>query len=126
MARIILDLELTAEVFQGFVSVIESNVDRIVTLERETKQLKKLKVSSLKLDEAKKVKLRLRVIDKEMKEIEDKVLLSPAELKRTLAAIKQGELEAEIAKKELVVRPTFDWWSRLPKNTSTGDCSFSI
>ena len=102
MARIILDLELTAEVFQGFVSVIESNVDRIVTLERETKQLKKLKVSSLKLDEAKKVKLRLRVIDKEMKEIEDKVLLSPAELKRTLAAIKQGELEAEIAKKELV------------------------
>ena len=102
MARIILDLELTAEVFQGFVGVIESNVDRIVTLERETKQLKKLKVSSLKLDEAKKVKLRLRVIDKEMKEIEDKVLLSPAELKRTLAAIKQGELEAEIAKKELV------------------------
>jgi len=102
MARIILDLKLTAEVFQGFVRVIESNVDRIVTLERETKQLKKLKVSSLKLDEAKKVKLRLRVIDKEMKEIEDKVLLSPAELKRTLAAIKQGELEAEIAKKELV------------------------
>ena len=102
MARIILDLELTAEVFQGFVGVIENSVDRIVTLERETKQLKKLKVSSLKLDEAKKVKLRLRVIDKEMKEIEGKVLLSPAELKRTLAAIKQGELEAEIAKKELV------------------------
>ncbi len=102
MARIILDLELTVEVFQGFVGVVESNVDRIVTLERETKQLKKLKVSSLKLDEAKKVKLRLRVIDKEMKEIEDRVLLSPAELKRTLAAIKQGELEAEIAKKELV------------------------
>ena len=102
MARIILDLELTSEVFQGFVSVIESNVDRIVTLERENKQLKKLKVSLLKLDEAKKVKLRLRVIDKEMKEIEDKVLVSPVGLKRTLAAIKQGELEAEIAKKELV------------------------
>jgi RNA polymerase primary sigma factor len=102
MARIILDLALTADVFQGFVGVIENSVDRIVTLERETKQLEKLKVSSLKLDEAKKVKLRLRVIDKEMKEIEDKVLLSPAELKRTLAAIKQGELEAEIAKKELV------------------------
>ena len=102
MARIILDLELTVEVFQGFVGVVESNVDRIVTLERETKQLKKLKVSSLKLDEAKKVKLRLRVIDKETKKIEDRVLLSPAELKRTLAAIKQGELEAEIAKKELV------------------------
>jgi RNA polymerase primary sigma factor len=102
MARIIHDLELTAEVLEGFVSVIESNVDRIVTLERETKQLKKIKVSSLKLDEAKKVKLRLRVIGKEMKEIEDKIRVSPAGLKRTLAAIKQGELEAEIAKKELV------------------------
>jgi RNA polymerase primary sigma factor len=102
MAGIIRDLELTADVLQGFVSVIEGNVDRIVTLERETKQLKKIKVSSLKLDEAKKVKLRLRVIGKEMKEIEDKTLVSSAGLKRTLAAIKQGELEAEIAKKELV------------------------
>ncbi len=102
VTRIIRDLELTAGVYQNFVSLIESRVDRIVTLERETKQLKKLKVSSLKLDEAKKVKLRLRAIDKEMKEIEDKILVSPAGLKRTLAAIKQGELEAEIAKKELV------------------------
>jgi RNA polymerase primary sigma factor len=102
MASIIRDLELTADVLQGFVSAIEGNVDRIVTLERETKQLKKIKVSSLKLDEAKKVKLRLRVIGKEMKEIEDKTLVSSAGLKRTLAAIKQGELEAEIAKKELV------------------------
>jgi len=48
------------------------------------------------------VKLRLRAIDKEMKEIEDEVLASPAGLKRTLAAIQEGELEAEIAKKELV------------------------
>jgi len=102
MSCIVRDLELTAEVLQGVVSVIESNVDRIVRLERETKQLKKIKVSSLKLDVAKKVKLRLRVIDKEMKEIEDKVLVSPAGLKRTLAAIKQAELEMEIAKRELV------------------------
>ncbi len=102
MAGIIRDLELPPEVLQDFVSLIKNTVDRIVTLEREGKQLKKLPVSSLKLDEAKKVKLRLRVIDKEMKEIEDKVLVSPAGLKRTLAAIKQGELEAEIAKKELV------------------------
>jgi RNA polymerase primary sigma factor len=81
---------------------IKQAVDRIVTLERESKRLKRLQESPLKLDEAKKVKLRLRAIDKEMKEIEDEVLASPAGLKRTLAAIKQGELEAEIAKKELV------------------------
>ena len=102
MARIVRDLELTSEIHQTLVNMIKGTVDRIVTLERESKKLKKLQESPLKLDEAKKVKLRLRAIDKEMKEIEDEVLASPAGLKRTLAAIKQGELEAEIAKKELV------------------------
>ena len=102
MARIVRDLELVSQVHQKLVVGIKQAVDRIVTLERESKKLKKLQESPLKLDEAKKVKLRLRAIDKEMKEIEDEVLASPAGLKRTLAAIKQGELEAEIAKKELV------------------------
>jgi len=102
MARIVRDLELVSQVHQKLVEGIKQAVDRIVTLERESKKLKKLQESPLKLDEAKKMKLRLRAIDKEMKEIEDEVLASPAGLKRTLAAIKQGELEAEIAKKELV------------------------
>ncbi|MCZ6767630.1 MAG: sigma-70 family RNA polymerase sigma factor, partial [Acidobacteria bacterium] len=102
MARIVRDLDLISKVHQLLVKVIKRAVDRIVTLERESKKLKKLQESPLKLDEAKTVKLRLRAIDKEMKEIEDEVLASPAGLKRTLAAIKQGELEAEIAKKELV------------------------
>jgi len=102
MARIVRDLELVSQVHQELVEGIKQAVDRIVTLERESKKLKKLQEFPLKLDEAKKVKLRLRAIDKEMKEIEDEVLASPAGLKRTLAAIKQGELEAEIAKKELV------------------------
>ena len=102
MARIVRDLELVSQVHQKLVVGIKQAVDRIVTLERESKKLKKLQEAPLKLDESKKVKLRLRAIDKEMKEIEDEVLASPAGLKRTLAAIKQGELEAEIAKKELV------------------------
>ena len=102
MARIVRDLEFVSRVHQELVEGIKRAVDRIVTLERESKKLKKLQESPLKLDEAQKVKLRLRAIDKEMKEIEDEVLASPAGLKRTLAAIKQGELEAEIAKKELV------------------------
>ena len=102
MARIVCDLNLISKVHQVLVKVIRRAVDRIVTLERESRKLKKLQESPLKLDEAKKVKLRLRAIDKEMTEIEEEVLASPAGLKRTLAAIKQGELEAEIAKKELV------------------------
>ncbi len=102
MTRIPRELELTAQVHQKLVQLIRNTVDRIVTLERESKQLKKLQETRLKLDEAKKVRLRRRVIDKEMKEIEEEVSASPIAIKRTLAAIKQGELEAEIAKKELV------------------------
>lgn len=101
-ARIIRDLDLTPKIHQELVRAIKNAVDRLVTLEREGKKLKKLQESPLKLDEAKKVKLRLRQITKEVKEIEEEVLASPSELKRTLAAVKQGELETEIAKKELV------------------------
>jgi RNA polymerase primary sigma factor len=55
-----------------------------------------------KVIEIKKVKLRLREIGKDMKQIEEEVLASAPDLKRTLATIKQGELETDIAKKELV------------------------
>ena len=101
-ARIIHDLELTPKIHEELVRAIKNAVDRLVALEREGKKLNKLQESPLKLDEAKKVKLRLREITKEVKEIEEEVLASPSELKRTLAAVKQGELETEIAKKELV------------------------
>jgi len=73
-----------------------------VALESESKRLKKLRKSSLRLDEAKKVKWRIREIAKEIRAIEHEMVASPTELKKTLAAMKQGELEAEIAKKEFV------------------------
>ena len=102
IARHVQKLNLTPAIHEKLVSAVKMTVDRIVALEREQKRLKKLQESSLKLDEVKKIKLRSREIQKEFKEIEDAVLASPTELKRTLATIKQGELEADIAKKELV------------------------
>jgi RNA polymerase primary sigma factor len=102
MARMICKLELTSQIQRELVDVIKSTVDSIVTLEGESKKLKKWYESPLELDEAKKVKLRLRVIEKEMKELQEEALVSPAGLKRTLAAIQRGELEVEIAKKEMV------------------------
>ncbi len=102
IARQTRDLNLSARIHQSLVRVIKNTVDRIVALERESKKLKKLQESPWKLDESRKVKLRLREIEKDVKEIEDEALASPLELKRTLATIKQGELEADIAKKELV------------------------
>ena len=102
IARHIRGLDLTPLTYERLVNVIKRAVDRIVALDQETKKLKKLHEAPLKLEDSKKIKLRLREIDKYLKEIEDEVLATPAELKRTLAIIKQGELEADIAKKELV------------------------
>ena len=101
-SRAMQDLKLVPRIHDALVKAIRNATGRIVALEREAKKLKKLQESSLKLDEIKKVKLRLREITKEVKEIADEVLASPAELRRTLATIKQGELETEIAKTELV------------------------
>ena len=102
IARYVQELNLTPAIHEKLVSAVKMTVDRIVALEREQKRLKKLQESSLKLDEVKKIKLRSREIQKEFKEIEDAGLATPTDLKRTLATIKQGELEADIAKKELV------------------------
>jgi len=102
MAPIIRDLELTSPIRQELVDVVKSTVRRIVKLERESEKLKELQESRLKLDETKGVKLRLRAMGKEMRKIEEEILVSSSELKRTLALIQQGELEAEIAKKELI------------------------
>ena len=101
MAQIVRDLKLTAKIHQNLVDVVKDTVDGIVTLEKESKQLKKMCQSSLQLDEAKKVNLRLREIDEEVKEIEDEALATPDELKRTLAVMNQEELEMQIAKREL-------------------------
>ena len=100
--RHIRGLDLKAPMQEHLVNAVKKAVDRIVALEREVKKLEQLQESPRKLHESKKVRLRLLAIKKERKETEDKVLASPSELKRTLAAIKQGELEAELAKKELV------------------------
>ncbi len=101
-ARIIRDLELTPAVHEELVGKIKDVVSRVMILEREAKHLKKLQESPLKLEEAKKLKLRIREIEKELIETEESALATPIELKRTLATIKHGELEADIAKKELV------------------------
>jgi RNA polymerase primary sigma factor len=102
IARHIRDLDLTAQTHEELVDAIKHVVDRVVGFEREARRLRKLQESPLKLEESKKVKLRQREAERELREIEEETLTNALELKRTLATIKQGELEADIAKKELV------------------------
>ena len=102
MAREICQMDLNSATHAELVSTIKNTVDRIVALERERNKLKNVHDSTQKVMEAKNAKLPLREIEKEMKEIVEKVPASPLDLKRTLATIRQAELEAEIAKKKLV------------------------
>ena len=102
MARIVLDLNLKPLIREKLVNLIRRTVERIVALERESRKLKNLQKSPLKSIEIKEVKLRLREITQEVKDVESERLASPAELKRTLRLIRQGELEAEIARGEMV------------------------
>ena len=117
IAHLIRDLKLTSPILQELVEVLKTTVGHIVALEREAKGLQELQESPLKEDEAKKVRSRQRGIGREMKEIEEEVLDSPAGLKRTLALIQEGELEGEIAKKELVEAKVPDKGLRLVKVT---------
>lgn len=102
MARIVRNLDLSVEVHEELVEKIKGVVERVVSLEREARKLRRIQETPLKLEESKKIKLRLREIERELIEIEEAALSTPSELKRTLATIKHGELEADIAKKELV------------------------
>ena len=101
-AHIIRDLQLTPQIHQELVNAIRKTVGRLAALENESEKLKQSKEPPAKLDDAKKVNLRLREIDRELRGIKSEFLASPTELRRTLAVIQNGELEAEIAKRELV------------------------
>ncbi|MBI4456324.1 MAG: RNA polymerase sigma factor RpoD [Acidobacteria bacterium] len=102
MANHIRSLDLTASTHRHLVGVIKSTVNRVVALEREARKLQRLHESPLKLEESKKIKARLRHVSHDIREIEAIALQTASELKRALATIKSGELEADIAKKELV------------------------
>ena len=99
MARGIRLLRLRPRIRQRLVNEISRVEGIIVTLAEEAAQLKKLRQTSNNGQEA---KSRLQEIRREMKQIEDRMLESPSQLKTTLSAIRQGELEAAIAKKQLV------------------------
>ena len=95
-------LNLTPATQAKLLTLVKTTVNRMVALEGETKKSQEQLRSSLEQPEAGRVEDLLRGFGKELKEIEEKVQASPGELKRTLATIKQNELEADIAKKELV------------------------
>src|SRR5437867_5849876 len=95
-------LELNPSQHDRLVSVIKDTVDQVVNQEREIQKLKKSLEAPRRLEEAKAVKKKVRLLESRLRGIEKEAFATVPELKRTLASIRSGELEADIAKKELV------------------------
>jgi RNA polymerase primary sigma factor len=95
-------LELNNLQHERLVGIIKETVDKVVAHERELSKLVKNLDNPRKKDDPKAIKKRIRELKQDLVDIEAEAFASPIELKRTLAMIRSGELEADIAKKELV------------------------
>ncbi|HSW40720.1 MAG TPA: RNA polymerase sigma factor RpoD [Acidobacteriota bacterium] len=95
-------LELNHSQHERLIGVIKETVDRIVECERELNKLNKSIESQRRSNDPKAVRKKIKQIEADLRQIENDSLVSNTELKQTLANIRSGELEAYIAKKELV------------------------
>jgi len=95
-------LELSNLQHERLVGIIKGTVDKVVAYEREIHKLNKSLETPRRLDDAKSIKKRIKQLETELRQIESDAFATVSDLKRTLATIRSGELEADIAKKELV------------------------
>ena len=95
-------LELSNLQHDRLIGVIKDTVDKVIVYEREIHKLRRSLETPRRLDDAKGIRKRIRHLESELGAIEDAAFASASEIKRTLATIRSGELEADIAKKELV------------------------
>jgi RNA polymerase primary sigma factor len=95
-------LELSSIQHERLVGTIKETVDKVVAFEREIHKLNRSLETPRRLEDAKGIKKRIKHLETELRQIETAAFASASELKRTLATIRSGELEADIAKKELV------------------------
>jgi RNA polymerase primary sigma factor len=95
-------LELNPAQHERLIRVIKATVDRVVSLEHELSRLRKSLETPRRVEDSKSIKKRMKELDGQLRAVEEEAFANVPELKRTLATIKSGELEADIAKKELV------------------------
>jgi RNA polymerase primary sigma factor len=102
LARKVLSLELSDAQYERLVLIIKEMVDKAVVYEREIQRLKNRLETPRQFENAKVIKKKIKQLKSEVKQVENEVFASLSELKHTLLTIKSGELEADIAKKELI------------------------
>ncbi len=108
ISRQIDNLDLADQVTANLLKTLTDTVSQVIDLERETERLGQLKKNPLqpkdplKPDETRTIRAQIRENKKGLRQIEEETLNSIADLKHTLARIKQGQLDAGIAKTQLV------------------------
>ena len=108
ISRQIDKLDLADQVTANLLKTLTDTVSQVIDLERETERLGQLKKNPLqpkdplKPAETRTIRAQIRENKKRLRQIEEETLNSIADLKHTLARIKQGQLDAEIAKTQLV------------------------
>ena len=95
-------LDLSPPQHDRLVAVIKDTVDEVVALEHEIHKQNRSLEGPRRVEESKAIKKLIKQHESRIRDIEATAFASIPELKRTLATIKAGELEADIAKKELV------------------------
>jgi len=95
-------LEMNPFQHERLIGVIKETVDRAIEIEREIHKLHRSLETPKRLEDAKAIKKRVKFLEGRLAEMEEEAFATVLDLKRTLATIKSGELEADIAKRELV------------------------
>ncbi len=102
VASKIRSLELLNIHHERFVGIIKAAVCRVVAYERELRKLKGELDIARQMEKRRVIKRRISRVRGEMKQLENEAFASFPDLKQTLAVIKSGELESEIAKREMI------------------------
>jgi RNA polymerase primary sigma factor len=102
VASQIRSLALLSTHHERFVGIIKDAVCKLMTCERELITLKGRLDTARRPEDEKMIQRRIRQVKGEIKRLENETSASFSDLKQTLAAIRSGELESEIAKREMI------------------------
>jgi RNA polymerase primary sigma factor len=96
------DLELRNDHYERLVGIIKDAVCKAVSSEHEILKLTNRLKTRPRMEDSKAISRNIKKLNSELKRLEDDALASIPELKHTLATVMSGELESDIAKKEMV------------------------
>jgi RNA polymerase primary sigma factor len=102
VASKIRSLELRSVHHKRFVGIIKDAVCKVVEYEGAIRKLNGRLDTTRRLEDANAIKREIQQVKGEMKRLERDASVSLPELKQVLAAIKSGELESDIAKREMI------------------------